>query len=341
MQRAGQFLVQPSDFLGWFTALGIVSVGVMVFTLFKLRANYLLRLSPSVTPERFATGLGVGGALSILSTLLLTTTSLVFFGRVVQVTGADVNEDRAQAAGIEQSRYSSIRPNAALVHVAIRGLRGLSGNRAAQVAVAAAVVAAVLLLVVGAGYAFTTLQLGFWGGFAAMSAGVALPEELTKAAAGTLVLYLLFDTRSLSQVQFRRTVLAAFAIAGLGFGAGEALKYFGAYANEDAGAFWYGIRPVWCVTLHGAWTMLVGAILSTDLPQDPTTLANNWAETFFVMLVASVPTAIAHGLYNACCDHGPIMPWIVGGISLFMAFAAVEGFLENKPEEPNLADQAH
>jgi len=335
MQRAGQFLVEPSEFLGWFNALGIVAVGVMLFTLFNLRENYLLRLSPGVTEEKFVTGLGVGGALSIVSTLLLTTTSLMFFGTVVELTGEDVNQDRARVAGIDQNRYQSTRPNTALVHVGARGLGAASKNKAGQVAI----VVGILLLVVGAGYAFTVLKLGFWGGFAAMSAGVALPEELTKAAAGLLVLYMIFDTKSLSEIQFRRAVLAAFGIAGLGFGAGEALKYFGAYAHEDAGPFLYVVRAVWCVTLHGAWTLIVGAMLATSLPQDPKTLENKKADTFFMLLLASVPTAIAHGLYNTCCEHGEVLLWVVGGLSIFVAMAAIEGFLEEKSQEPQPEQQ--
>jgi len=188
-----------------------------------------------------------------------------------------------------------------------------------------------LALIIGAGYACTLLQLGFWGSFAAMSAGVALPEELTKAAAGLLILYLLFDTKSLSQVQFRRAVLAAFGIAGLGFGAGEALKYFGTYAQQDADIFWYGVRAVWCVTLHGAWTLLVGAMLTSFLSQDPTSLRNKKAATFYMLLLASILTAIAHGLYNTFCMQDSDIAWVVGGLSIFVALASIEGFLEEPP----------
>src|SRR5579885_2184947 len=299
MHRAGQFLVEPSAFLGWFNALGIVAVGVMFFTLFKLRANYLLRLNPGVTPEKFGVGLGIGGALSIVSTLLLTATSLMFFETVRPLTGADVNQDRARTAGIEQSRY----PSSGLRHLLSRAVEHVLRVASKYKAVRVAIVVGILLLVVGAGYSFTLLKLGFWGSFAAMSAGVALPEELSKAAAGLLVLYMVFDTKSLSEVQFRRAVLAAFGIAGLGFGAGEALKYFGTYAQEDAGVFWYGMRAVWCVTLHGAWTLIAGGMAAYLLPQDPKALENKKANTFFMLLLASVPTAIAHGLYNTSCER--------------------------------------
>jgi hypothetical protein len=109
MHRAGQFLVEPSDFLGWFTGLGILAVVLMLFTLSKLRGGFLFRLSPGVTTEKFGVGLGVGGALSIVSTILLTTTSVMFLGTLVKLTGKDVNQDRARAAGIDQGRDSATR----------------------------------------------------------------------------------------------------------------------------------------------------------------------------------------------------------------------------------------
>lgn len=346
MHRAGQFLVEPSEFLGWFNVPGIIAVGVMIFTLFNLRENYLLRLSPSLTPEKFFVGIGVGGALSIVLTLLLTISSLMSFGTVLELTGADVDQDRASVAGIDLNQYAQ-SPTARAMRAmptglkvqAARRLRAVANNKAGTVAVVVAIVIFILLLVVGAGYAFTVLNLGFWGSFAAMSAGVALPEELTKAAVGLLVLYMVFDTKTLSEVQFRRAVLAAFGIAGLGFGAGEALKYFGAYAHEDVSLFWYGVRAVWCVTLHGGWTLIVGAMLTTSLPQDPKALENKKANTFFMLLLASVPTAIAHGLYNACCEHGAVLPWIVGGLSIFVAMVTIEVFLEEKPQDPQPEQQ--
>ena len=119
----------------------------------------------------------------------------------------------------------------------------------------------------------------------------------------------------------------------------SALKYFGVYAHEDASAFWYGVRAVWCVTLHGAWTLIVGAMLATSLPQDPEALRNKKADTFFMLLVASIPTAIAHGLYNACCLQGEILLWVVGGLSLLVAHRAVEAFLEEKQDQPKVEQQ--
>jgi len=325
MQSAGQFLVPLSAFFDWFNTPGIVAVGVMLFILFKLRANYLLRLSPDITPEKFNIGLGVGSALSIVSTLLLTTTSLMFLENVVEMTGVGVNPDRAHSAGIDQNRYPS-----SVGGIAARGLgTAAAKNKYGQ----AVIVVSVLLLVIGAGYAFTVLNLGFWESFLAMSVGVGLTEELSKAAAGLLVLYMIFDTKSLSEFQFRRVVLAAFGIAGLGFGAGEALKYFGEYAHEGHGAFVYGLRAVYCVTLHGAWTLIVGGMLATSLPQDPKLLENKKIDTFYMLLLASIPTAIAHGLYNTLCSQDSILFLLWGGLSIFVAFRVIEAFLKENQEE--------
>lgn len=307
----------------------------MLLTLSKLRINYVLRLCPGMTSEQFGVGLGIGGVLSIVLTLVLTTTSLMFFGRVIELTGADLDEGRVHAAGIDPNSRPSNSPNAALVYLGARGLEKATKNRAGQVAI----VAGAILLVVGAGYAFTLLELGFWGSFATMSAGIALPEELTKAAAGLLILYMMFETKSLSEVQFRRAVLAAFGIAGLGFGAGEALKYFGSYAQDGSGISWYIVRAVWCVTLHGAWTLIVGALLSTSLPKDPNALENRMADTFFMLLLACIPTVIAHGLYNAYCQHDEVLPWVVGGVSMVVAIALIEGFLEEKADDSSPKQQ--
>jgi|GEM_PF-4646397 len=120
MYRAGQFLVEPSEFLGWFNTLGMIAVGVMLFNLFRLREKYLIRLSPRVTLERFGIGLGVGGALGIVSTLLMTTASLMCFGKVVEFTGADVNQDLARIAGIEKNQNSWTPSSLRLLRSSVR-----------------------------------------------------------------------------------------------------------------------------------------------------------------------------------------------------------------------------
>jgi RsiW-degrading membrane proteinase PrsW (M82 family) len=324
MFRAGQFLIQPSEFLNWFNLPGIMAVGVMLYTLYRLHEKFICRLNPKVTQARFATGLAIGGATSIVSTLILTTAALVTFEMTQKWTGTVVNHSRVRTSGVDQNQLTGQPTYSNESHVGFTFGRHAIKNPRASIF---AFVVGILLLVMGFGYACTLLQLGFFGSFAAMSAGVGLPEELAKAAAGLLILYQVFDTKSLSGVYFKRAALAAFATAGLGFGAGEALKYFGAYANEGAGFEWYLIRAIWCVTLHGAWTLIVGATAIPFLPNDPAKLKVD--ETFYLLLSVSIPVAIAHGLYNACCGYDAFLPWgIVGGISLFVAYWTARVFLE-------------
>ncbi len=201
--------------------------------------------------------------------------------------------------------------------------RGISGI-ATRTKVGRAITAvSIFLLVVGAGYAFTLLNLSFWPAFAAMSAGVGLPEELAKAAAGMLILYVIFDTQHVPKVEFRRFILVAFGVAGLGFGAVESLKYFGAYAAENADLFWYVVRATWCVTLHGAWTLIVGGLLIRALPRNAGAIAHKRSAMCEQVVSAALPTAIVHGLYNAACFQGGLLPWVVGGLSLIVAAMVV------------------
>ena len=336
MHRFGQYLVDPSDFLGWFNELGITAVGVMLFTLFILRSNFLVRLSYSLTPIKFCFGLGIGAVGGIMLTLLLTLTSVLLFQTVLELELADSREDLGfvgpQGTPIKDKLDAENRSKAKQVTLHVASKTKIGGALFAIFCLA---------MIIGAGYAFTLLKLGFFGTFATMSAGVGLPEELAKAVLGLVVLYNLFDTRSLSRIQFRCAVLAAFAIAGLGFGAGEALKYFGSYAKEDAGWFIYGVRAVWCVTLHGSWTLICGAILATRLPRAPETFWVNKAAIFEICFLASVPTTIAHGLYNACCsqDEGTYLI-IVGAVSNLIPMVIIEGFLKGKAEEVLLIEKA-
>jgi len=259
---------------------------------------------------------------------VLTLLSLEFFGTVVRITGAEVDPSIAEVTDVDVRQHDNTRRTGygQTYFPVLHSLeREIERNPKALIFL---FIVAVILLVIGAGYAFTALQLGFAADFAAMSAGVALPEELAKAAAGIAILYLLFRTKDMSVSQFRRCVLAAFGIAGLGFGAGEALKYFGAYSCQGAGILTYAVRAVWCVTLHGSWTLIVGAILSFALPNDPRQLEESAERLFYTTLLACIPSVLAHGLYDACCKHGAMLLWTVGGLSILTAVVLVEAFCD-------------
>lgn len=324
-KQAGQFLVTPGDFLGWFNVLGIGAAVLMIFNLFWLRGAYISRLSPYLTTAGFSLGLGISGLVGILSTLLLTITSLMFFSTIMDLTGLKINQDAALVADVQQSNYRA--PSSAdsyMVYGLNGGIQTANKSKVGQIFL----LVCILLLIIGSGYAFTMLDLSFEYSFGAMSTGIGLPEEIAKAGTGLLLLYILFDTKRLSIIQFRRAVLVAFGIAGLGFGAGEALKYFGSYADQNASPFIYGLRAVWCVSLHGAWTLLVGAMLATSLPLNPSELKTNFADSVGIIPFFCVPIALIHGLYNTLCQHGENGCWLVGGLSLLAAVFVVESYLK-------------
>jgi len=343
--KAGQFLVEPSDFFGWFTDLGMLGVALLLFTLSKLHQTYLLPLTPRLTVARFGAGIAVGGTVSILLTLLLTFTSIIFFDTVIEFTTEQVIPERARVAGINQVPQRAAGPRVEQVHIPpgvghVRIPSAVTTKVGENKYARMAITLLLILLVIGAGYAFTTLKLAFWNDFAAMSAGVGLPEELMKGLVGLLLLYQLFNTRNMPVAGFRRCVLVAFGIAGLGFGAGEAFKYFGAYRKEDTGLLIYAIRATWCVTLHGSWTLIVGTLLSRYLPQDPKLILNELENLFWKLLMTCILTALAHGLYNACCNSGVGWTWVVGGLSILAAFVAVHAYVEEKPGPEDTTSQA-
>lgn len=323
-QLAGQFLIDPNEFLGWFSVAGIAAVALMLGTLIKLRDRYLLRLGPDITNDRFGLGLGIGGVLSVVLTLILHASSSAFVGKVQEVTGYSLDPARVDVAKIKTSLSDTGHYSGYAKGVGI-ALKEASKNKTTL----AIIVGVILLLAVGAGHAFLLFPLPFWWSFAAWSAGVGLPEEFCKACAGLLVLYLVFDTKAMSPIQFKRATLAAFAIAGLGFGAVEALKYFGMYTSGNCDLDGYAIRATWCVTLHGAWTLLVGALVMSELPQLPELLATKKAELFLLLVVASIPTVIAHGLYDALCGSGNALPYVVGGVSIYVAWKVIWKFVED------------
>jgi len=328
MEWAGQWLVDPSQSFRCLERFGLFGLATTLFVLYTVRTQIITSLVPNLTLERFWYSLVLGGVLSIVSTLVLTLTSVIFFDQIAQMTGANKKVDRTELARLDYTQKSSF--DHAVGYSLVRGVQSYRTSPKAGRAVGIAIVIVVLICVIGAGYACSALDLGFWGHFVSMSCGIGLPEELTKAAAGLLVLYTFFDTRSVSPGSFRRFVLAAFGLAGLGFGAGEAIKYFGVYAHHDVGLFCYLIRGTWCVTLHGAWTLLVGAALAGALPQDPSALKDKGQEIFFALLFACIPLAIAHGLYDAFCFHDGVGALVVGCVSLVAAGLVIDGFTKEK-----------
>ncbi|QDU59568.1 hypothetical protein Pan216_03980 [Planctomycetes bacterium Pan216] len=263
MIEAGQFLSKPGSVLGFLSGFGIVGIGLAMWTLMTLRSRYVDKLVPGLGAFGYLKGIGLAASISIGLTLVLQTLSLLLLSTTAHVASADTSQV-AKMSGFQTIVRSAGPTVAKNVATAAQRSRGL--------AVVLMIISTVfvLLLVVGAGYAFTALDMSFLGHFAAFSAGVGLVEEFSKAIAGLAILYLIVPKGSnLTQKEFEWRVLGSFGIAGLGFGFGEALHYFEIYSQWGCGIDMYALRAIWCVTLHGAWTLIVGQLLLMFYPDLP------------------------------------------------------------------------
>lgn len=333
----GQFLVPLSAFFNWFNLLGILSVGVMWATLHWLYKNYARKLWPDLSESAMKMSLGVGGVVSIMLTFLLTGTSFMFLVTVLSITSSPINSSVAMVAEIDQSEVEKDRSrNGVAGHVARHGFNAVTKSRVGKYL---SLITGVLL-VVGAGYAYTLLELPFLESFMAMSAGVGFPEELTKIAAGLLVLYYIFDVKELTPKQFYPKVLVAFGLAGLGFGAVEALKYFGAYAEAGEGLVSHLLRAVFCVTLHGSWTLTSGAILSSFLTPQVEQLQRDKLDTAYRVCLAAIPSALCHGLYNTLAFRNSALCFVVGAVSIYIAHLICQSALGSGGERNVAGEQS-
>lgn len=329
MIEAGQFLSKPGAAITFLSGLGIVGLGLLLWTLWIARRKYVARLVPAITDEGFIRAIGLGGALSIVLTLVLQTLSLVFLGVTVEITGAAANQ-------VGQMRSSSSVPPVAIhggAH-AVQGIgKSLSRNPRAAGVAAVVAVTLILLLVVGAGYAFSAIDLPFLPHFIAYTVGVGLLEECTKAVAGVVVCYWIVQQAPDDTPKgHHRRVMAAFGLAGLGFGAGEAFHYFGVYNELNAGMGWYAVRAIWCVALTCELDVDLWRIIASSLPV-------LWDKTIDLrkigglILVSCIPSMILHGFYDAACLHGSSLCWVTGIVSMIAAMSLFESSIgEETPQ---------
>ena len=322
--EAGQFLSKPGAAITFLSGLGIVGIILTWLTLQTARQKYLARLLPTMTDDVFIKAIGLGAVISLGLTLVLQALSITFFGVAVEVMEAPANQV-SQLPSSSVPRTAAVRGGAR----AVVGLgKGLTKNpKAAGVAAFIAAIV-ILLFIVGAGYVFSALELSFFSHFIAFSLGVGLVEEFTKAVASVAIFYGVFRQLPVGDAQgHRKRVMAAFGLAGLGFGAGEALHYFGIYNDMGSGIESYALRAVWCVALHCCWTMITGAIIASWLPA----VWDNSVglrKASGVILASCVPSLILHGFYDAACIHGSGLYLVTGIVSIIAAYAVFESTFE-------------
>ncbi len=82
---------------------------------------------------------------------------------------------------------------------------------------------------------------------------------------------------------------------------------------------------MWCVSLHGAWTIISAKLICDTLPQEPSEINPKNAKKLVENLLASViPPAIIHGLYNTACFQESLIMWPIGIASFIVAHIFIE-----------------
>jgi hypothetical protein len=193
-------------------------------------------------------------------------------------------------------------------------LRGLVDDIHGPQAKSAAVLA-VAVFVIGFGYAASWQpDLSVFQHLLSYSAGVGLSEELFKLALAVLicrqVLGLKVDWRDLG-----RPLILAAIVAGIGFGVGESLLYFGAYAAMNSTPMAYVVRVLWCVPLHAAWSV----VAATFIVWSGRLAKTEGYQVIGMVLLAVAPAALLHGGYDAYALHRQQTMWVVGIASFLLA----------------------
>ena len=320
---AGQVLTRTPQLFGGFDLLHGIGLALLVGTLITVWVLVVHSAHSGVSGISYSGGIAGSAIIGILCVYALTFTGTWFFGTVLSFGIGPVNNAVAQAAGVAPSDDSVSQTSGTTSRFWLNAGRAaahmrLKGKAAGVAAIIAIVV--VLLLAIGAGYAFTAIDLPFWGHSLAYIAGVGLPEELAKAIAGVVLCNIVCRARPANGQLIagdRKTLTICMLVAGLGFGAGESLKYFSEYSAGGLGLDAFVLRATWCVVLHSSWCVLAGVLL--DLANKSVKASEGAGALLIPFIMAVIPSAVLHGIYDASLLHVPNLGWIVGGASILMA----------------------
>jgi len=171
----------------------------------------------------------------------------------------------------------------------------------------------VLTLLIGGGYAFSYVEASLLTHMASCTIGIGFLEEGCKCVAALAVFAMFYKNKGV------KYSLAPFVIAGLGFGGGEALHYFGTYNMAESGFMIYIIRAWWCVPLHAAWALIAGDRIVRKFNGVPDITALK-GDDYWTLLGCLMPSIVLHGVYDAFCFHDIPLSWVVGIVSLVWGF---------------------
>jgi hypothetical protein len=164
-----------------------------------------------------------------------------------------------------------------------------------------------LVAVAGGGYAFVPMDLPIWGHMLAFSFGLGVTEELCKVVVVSLLLHPFIG------VFEHRKSLLPFVMAGLIFGSVEALVYFQDYIRDGCEPAVYMIRAYWSVLLHVSWAVISGWFVLRVFTTVPS-IKQVWGWQFLDLVMALLPAATLHGVYDAFCLHEQFWGVVIFGI---------------------------
>lgn len=174
----------------------------------------------------------------------------------------------------------------------------------------------VLTILIGGGYAFSFVEASLLTHIASCTVGIGFLEEGCKCVAALAVFAMFYKTKGV------RYSLSPFVIAGLGFGGGEALHYFGTYNMIESGFMVYIVRAWWCVPLHAAWALITGERIVRKFNGVPD-ISTLKGDDYWSLLGCLMPSILLHGVYDAFSFYGNPLSWLVGigslawGIAIF------------------------
>jgi hypothetical protein len=184
-----------------------------------------------------------------------------------------------------------------------------------------------LLRMLGWGYAeIDNPSLNFQQHLLAWIAGVGILEESIKFFLG-LSLAAWYSDGDEEPTTLRRHS-ACLVLAGLAFGAGEAVWEFRRYSLGHAPLEAFLLRGAVLVPLHGAWSLLAfhtSLLREEDLDKaKPGEDASRFFQVVLKVVIAGLPVAVLHGLYDASVQEAhpsPELALVVAGASLASALS--------------------
>lgn len=280
MIEFSSFMVPWNAIFLLFSGNSLIGMIALGFLLYMAQGK-LTALDPHCTQETFWNSLLVTGICSIIAVLVL------------QI--------------VANIAYSLAFSGGAYTQGTVQFARSLEHSRGG-------IAILLITILIGGGYAFAFADVSLPTHLFSCTVGIGFLEESAKCVAALAVFDLVY------RKQGSRYSFAPFVIAGLGFGWGEALHYFGGYNMAECPLPIYLVRALWCVLLHAAWALIAGDRIVRRFKGIPN-VDSMKQDDYLALLGCLLPSIVLHGVYDAFCFQGIPLAWIVGIVSLIWGFS--------------------